>query len=832
MSYNLGVMSATITADDSDFRKKLSGLEKTSNSTFKKIAGYAAAYLTFRAIANFFNSTIKTFSDLQEETNKFNVVFQGMGASTSRILAELRKDFGLSELAARRMLAGTGDILTGFGFDRETALALSEGAAKLGADIASFSNYSGGAEGATNALTKAMLGETESAKMLGVVIRQDDEVYKSFIQQAMTTGVKIEALNRTFRVSTEQQAKAVAALAMAYQQSPNAIGDFVRSQSSLANQTKILKNNLEQLFTVIGEDGSSVYADCLRSVNSLVRAYTELDPALRSTINSATALTIAMAVLGKTGAIANANLAIIGIGKLISGQISLAAATSKATVALNALKVAIGPVGLALAGVSAIYLASKYAMDVVNKAIDKNVDSINNQKNKLEEQAEAHKREREESDKMFVSLRQMSEYERMANEDRATAEDMIKKLTERYGELGISIDETTGKINIEADAWKKLNEAQYQQKTKDIKKNQAGAEALLDAYLKRLVSSGDGDARAFSDTRMLFSNEGNINELEKLRNLYVANKKDNLANDVNAMIGLYKQIAEYQRQLEDAKKAREEGKLVSNDDPKKVAETLQAVKTLEYDIEFDNADAEKKAEMLSKQVQDILNRQKRYVTLDAFMGADRSKMTLQELEDLKEIVRLEEERRKIRERLEGDQRKIKEDSKNWFDTEWKNHNDIFNNRIKAQKDKQIDQQIQNAQENGDIEAAKRIMEDQLTAARKAAQEAKKQYEQALVNAEADNILTEEERTRIEKLKAKLLEAFGDQDKWQDRLDSMGNKERENKEAVGSWSLAALEAMLGSSKPEERTARNTSRMIVQNEKMLNAMTNWQSGQSYR
>ncbi len=244
MGLDLGVMSAKVTLDDADYKKKLSGLEGASEDSFKKIAKLAAYYLTVRAIGTFVSSAVKMYSDLEEETNKFNVVFQGMGEETSRILAQLRTDFGLSELAAKRMLAGTGDILTGFGFDRQTALDLSEGVAKLGADIASFSNYAGGAEGAANALTKALLGETESAKMLGVVIRQEDENYKSLQKQAMTTGLTIKELGKTFVVSTEQQAKAVAALALAYEQSPNAIGDFVRSQDSIANQTRILENNI------------------------------------------------------------------------------------------------------------------------------------------------------------------------------------------------------------------------------------------------------------------------------------------------------------------------------------------------------------------------------------------------------------------------------------------------------------------------------------------------------------------------------------------------------------------------------------------------------------
>lgn len=300
MSLNLGIMSAAVTLDDKDYRSTLAGLESTSQKSFSKIAAYAASYLSLRAISQFAISTIKTYSDLEEETNKFSVVFAGLGSQTSRILKQMRDDFGLSELAAKRMLAGTGDMLTGFGFDKDVALALSEGAAKLGADIASFSNYAGGAEGATTALTKAMLGETESAKMLGVVIRQDSDEYKDLVKQAMTTGITIDALGKTFKVQSEQQAKAVAALALAYQQSPNAIGDFVRSKESLANQTRILQNNFEQLTATIGGDLAPAYKTIVTSANSLLSAYNNLSPVARGLTNDVIAFSAALLVLNKT----------------------------------------------------------------------------------------------------------------------------------------------------------------------------------------------------------------------------------------------------------------------------------------------------------------------------------------------------------------------------------------------------------------------------------------------------------------------------------------------------------------------------------------------------
>lgn len=214
--------------------------------------GYAFAQLARKGV-EFGVQSIKAFSDMQEETNKFNVVFQGAGRKSKKVVDELIAGYGASEFSAKKMLSATGDLLTGLGVERDVSLELAEATAKLGSDLASFSNYAGGAEGAAMALTKGMLGERESMKMLGIVIREDDEAYKALQKQAMTTGVTIDALGKTFKVSSEQQAKAVATIALAYKQSPNAIGDFKRSQDSIANSGRILANRFLDLKIAVGE---------------------------------------------------------------------------------------------------------------------------------------------------------------------------------------------------------------------------------------------------------------------------------------------------------------------------------------------------------------------------------------------------------------------------------------------------------------------------------------------------------------------------------------------------------------------------------------------------
>ena len=185
--------------------------------------------------------SLQAASDAEETLNKFSVVFQDVSEESDKMAKDLAKNYGLARSEARALLADTGDLLTGFGFTGEAALDLSGQVQRLAVDLASFSNFAGGAEGASQALTKALLGERESVKALGISIQEED--VKKEVARLKTEGM-------TF--ATERQAKAQATLNIAIRQSQNAIGDFARSQDSYANQTRILESRIKDLKEGIG----------------------------------------------------------------------------------------------------------------------------------------------------------------------------------------------------------------------------------------------------------------------------------------------------------------------------------------------------------------------------------------------------------------------------------------------------------------------------------------------------------------------------------------------------------------------------------------------------
>jgi hypothetical protein len=213
---------------------------------------YSFAQLARQAY-NFGKDAIRAYSDLQEETQKFGLVFEKMNHQAKRYVKDLVDNFGQSELSARKMMSSTGDLLKGWEFEDKYIVEMSGAVARLGADIASFSNYSGGATNATIALTKAMLGETEMAKMLGVAIKTDSPEFKKLEKQALSTGVTIDKLGKSFKAETASQAKAVAAFATMYQQKGYVLGDFKRNQDSIANSARLLDNRFQDLKTTVGD---------------------------------------------------------------------------------------------------------------------------------------------------------------------------------------------------------------------------------------------------------------------------------------------------------------------------------------------------------------------------------------------------------------------------------------------------------------------------------------------------------------------------------------------------------------------------------------------------
>lgn len=219
-------------------------------------------------------AAIKAASDAEEISSKFSTVFKDISIEADKTANNIAKNFGISSVKAKELLGDTGDLLTGFGFAGDSALDLSKRVNELAVDLASFTNFSGGAEGASKALTKALLGERESVKSLGISILEKDVVAK--IKSLAATG-KLTGM-------TERQAKAYATLEIAIGQSQNAIGDFAKTSASFANQSRILNQRLFDLSVSFGKIILPLATKLVGKLIELTEKFDKLAPSTKKII--------------------------------------------------------------------------------------------------------------------------------------------------------------------------------------------------------------------------------------------------------------------------------------------------------------------------------------------------------------------------------------------------------------------------------------------------------------------------------------------------------------------------------------------------------------------
>lgn len=285
----------------------------------------AAVTLPIGLMINSFKNAAR---DAVETRSKFRTVFKDMTSESQGAATSLANNFGLTGTSARQLLGDTGDLLTGLGFTQQGALDLSVKVNELAVDLASFTNFSGGAEGASAALTKALLGERESIKSLGIAIGEKD--VKAKISKLIAEGQRFGSL---------RQAKAAATLALAIEQSKNAMGDFARTSGDLANQERITAARIQDLKESFGKVLLPIALKVTKAIRSIAERLTALSPRTQKIILIVAALAATLGPL---------LLLIGGLG------LAIPALAVGFTALGGAVTLAFGPLGIIAAGLAAV----------------------------------------------------------------------------------------------------------------------------------------------------------------------------------------------------------------------------------------------------------------------------------------------------------------------------------------------------------------------------------------------------------------------------------------------------------------------------------------------
>lgn len=248
--------------------KKAEGLGSTFSNVFKKIAAGVATYLSILPIIGFGRKCIVLASDVQEMENKFNVVFQGMTEEVNAWAENFADSIGRNKNTIKGYLADNQNMFVGMGMTREAGAKLSEQMVSLALDLASFNNLN--ETDAVNAMSKALMGESEAAKSLGAVINDNT---LAMAMEKMGYEGKFQALTEAEKMEVRYQAILM--------QSTDAVGDCARSLDSYKGRQLQLKATTEKLKETIGSALLPVMTKLMEKANDAASGLSnKLEPAM------------------------------------------------------------------------------------------------------------------------------------------------------------------------------------------------------------------------------------------------------------------------------------------------------------------------------------------------------------------------------------------------------------------------------------------------------------------------------------------------------------------------------------------------------------------------
>lgn len=194
-----------------------------------------------KAIADFANTSVAAFSELEDSTAAAGVVFgDNMGQIISQSDTAASK-LGLSKQQVINAANTFGTYGKAAGLSGKELATFATEQTALAADMASFKGTS--PETAIEAIGAALRGETEPIRQFGVML--DDA---SMRNEAMKMGL----ISTTKDALTPQQ-KTLAAQSLILKQTSDAQGDFARTSDSTANVAKTLSADFENLQAKVGE---------------------------------------------------------------------------------------------------------------------------------------------------------------------------------------------------------------------------------------------------------------------------------------------------------------------------------------------------------------------------------------------------------------------------------------------------------------------------------------------------------------------------------------------------------------------------------------------------
>ena len=174
---------------------------------------------------------------LEQSQIKTRTVFRGSNKEMTKWARSQRRNFGSSKQDVLNYAASVQDLLVPMKFSRDEATGMTKDLAGLVPALTQWDKQGRSAGEITDILTAAIMGEREALKGLGIGISQDavDKQVDLMRSQGKLTG------------KTDEQADAMATLALIYAKSGDAQKSYARNSDTVARRTQALKSDIYEL---------------------------------------------------------------------------------------------------------------------------------------------------------------------------------------------------------------------------------------------------------------------------------------------------------------------------------------------------------------------------------------------------------------------------------------------------------------------------------------------------------------------------------------------------------------------------------------------------------
>lgn len=297
-----------------------SGVSALSKS-FTKIGAAIGVAFGVGALIKFGKQAVQLASDLQEVQNVVDVAFGDMAYRMEEFAETSIETFGISKLTAKQTGSSFMAMAKGMQFADDVAADMALTLTGLSADMASFYNIR--QEEARTALSAVYTGETETLKRYGILITEVN--LQEFARQ--------QGITKSINAMTQQE-KVMLRYQYILQATQLAQGDFVRTQDSWANQTRILSERWKEMATIFGEAFMAIGLLVLPVINSIIVGLTKVAEAARTVAQWIYKAFTGKELKSSTTATQNQAMALSGVGssaeKAADGMSDLGSSTKKA----------------------------------------------------------------------------------------------------------------------------------------------------------------------------------------------------------------------------------------------------------------------------------------------------------------------------------------------------------------------------------------------------------------------------------------------------------------------------------------------------------------------